>query len=52
MYNKDKLRVLVNELVAYIDFNEKNITDESMLYDLLKRRVIYVCEEVKKIYKI
>lgn len=52
VYNKDKLRVLINELLSYIEFNEKNITDKTILYELLKRRVIYVCEKVKNIYKI
>lgn len=52
MYNKDKLKILLVDLISYMDFNEENIKDKSMLYDLLKKRVEYVSEEILKLYKL
>lgn len=52
MYNKDKLNILLNDLMSYIAFNEEYVTDTAILYDLLKSRTEYVVNEIKKLYKL
>ena len=52
MYLKDKLNILLNDLMSYILFNEANINDTDILYDLLKKRTEYVVTEIKKLYKL
>lgn len=52
MYNKDKLNMLLVDLIAFMEYNEENVEDKAMLYDLLKKRVEYVVGEILKIYKL